>query len=784
MLHPIKPILVLVCLGLLLSGCSKQRDAATEAPAVAQPQETTPAKPDETAQVNPETETMDATTAPKLVEPTSPPKLPPRENLAGKWILVLTQQGTDFQAILLDFVKASDAAASKPGQATYKVKLVESGNVLPQATLKSADIQEPAVRLLFDVRKETLDFEGSFSDGSIRGNVIFAGGRCDPARLIPTEVATLADSRLYEDSPGFGDLQNAIRSADPVPSIAEFCNQHSESPLALDGYLRILSLAKSRKLKAKEVDDFAKAYVEAASQWGTRLTDVARLNTGIILALTQFDADVSLSYLETAEKEATPEMLEVFASRIQAAKEALATARARKMLAAEDPETQERGAGILRNLRKENPFDFGIICDLADYAEKRKQTAEALALYAEIAALPMAEQTLLQEWRQDGVHRELPSEATVRLWKETNKTIDGLDAFLDAVYKERICSFVQPPADRPAEQKPGHVVLCELFTGSQCPPCVAADVAVGAAEKAYASSQFVALRYHQHIPGPDPLANPDSQARFQYYNGPGTPMVLLDGAQVEGVGGFMQHVLDAYERLQTTVDAELQRSNKRSYKIALSAQAEDGKLNISADVSANEPFADNIRLRLVLAEQEVAFVARNGIRLHDMVVRQMIGEPEGIAPQDGHLTFKGSLPLVDFKRQLVDYLADFERDRSWKFPAQPMELKPLRLVAFVQNDVTREILETAVVPVAGTLEYPDVQPTPTAEEMAKQKKDEDEKTNAKKKPEGEQLKPPSKKDETTKAEDKADKKETPQQSSSKPAGPILKPPTTEPEKSK
>ena len=51
-------------------------------------------------------------------------------------------------------------------------------------------------------------------------------------------------------------------------------------------------------------------------------------------------------------------------------------------------------------------------------------------------------------------------------------------------------------------------VLVELFTGAECPPCVAADLAFDALGKTYKPTDVVLLEYHLHIPGPDALTNP------------------------------------------------------------------------------------------------------------------------------------------------------------------------------------------------------------------------------------------------------------------------------------
>ncbi len=57
----------------------------------------------------------------------------------------------------------------------------------------------------------------------------------------------------------------------------------------------------------------------------------------------------------------------------------------------------------------------------------------------------------------------------------------------------------------------------ELFTGTQCSACVAADVAFGALEQTYKPNELALIQYHMHIPGPIPLANAETQERWDYY---------------------------------------------------------------------------------------------------------------------------------------------------------------------------------------------------------------------------------------------------------------------------
>ncbi len=66
----------------------------------------------------------------------------------------------------------------------------------------------------------------------------------------------------------------------------------------------------------------------------------------------------------------------------------------------------------------------------------------------------------------------------------------------------------------------------------------------------------------------------------------------------------------------------------------------------------------------------------------------------------------------------MDYLAAIEEGFNYEFTVKPLALDKLHLVAFVQDDSTREVLQAAAIPVTGKLENLNVpQPkTPTQKE--------------------------------------------------------------------
>ena len=94
-----------------------------------------------------------------------------------------------------------------------------------------------------------------------------------------------------------------------------------------------------------------------------------------------------------------------------------------------------------------------------------------------------------------------------------------LDSKLDEEYHHKVPPFKPTAYAGRKNAQANRVVLMELFTGAQCPPCVAADVAFDALLQTYKPAEFIGLQYHLHIPGPDPLTNDDSHGATEVLRG-------------------------------------------------------------------------------------------------------------------------------------------------------------------------------------------------------------------------------------------------------------------------
>jgi thiol-disulfide isomerase/thioredoxin len=247
--------------------------------------------------------------------------------------------------------------------------------------------------------------------------------------------------------------------------------------------------------------------------------------------------------------------------------------------------------------------------------------------------------------------------------------------------------------------KSDRAVLVELFTGSQCPPCVAADLAFDALGKTYTPAEVVLLEYHEHIPGPDALTNRDTEARLEYYQRAieGTPTILLDGRPLDASGGGVDEAAGLYEAYREVLDEQLI-ERPAGAKLTAAAVRKGNKIDITAEATDVDRPNEPLRLRVALVEDEVSYVGGNQIRLHHHVVRAFPGGAEGLAIKGKTGKQAVTVDLDQLRKDLTKYLDEAAKkaeEDGQAFPkaGRPMELKNLKVVAFLQNDRTKEVVQ-------------------------------------------------------------------------------------------
>ncbi|MGE3821097.1 MAG: hypothetical protein AB7I30_16920 [Isosphaeraceae bacterium] len=292
----------------------------------------------------------------------------------------------------------------------------------------------------------------------------------------------------------------------------------------------------------------------------------------------------------------------------------------------------------------------------------------------------------------------------VDLATEAEGRLAKLEEELDAAYRKSIPPFKPERARDEAPRESKRVVLMELFTGAQCPPCVAADVAFDALHSVYEPTELVTLQYHLHIPGPDPLTNGDTEKRMEYYpDFGGTPTTFFDGKNDAMGGGQLPASEAKFNQFRQVIDAALKAPARAEIDLKVNRDGDAVKISARASVSGpDEGDAGKIggsqpKLRLALVEEEVRYVGSNNLRFHHHVVRSMPGGVAGKAITNGKGQTEVTVKLSELRQSLETYLSDFVKEgRNFPKALPPIDLKKLKVVAFVQDDNDKAVLNAAM----------------------------------------------------------------------------------------
>ncbi len=281
--------------------------------------------------------------------------------------------------------------------------------------------------------------------------------------------------------------------------------------------------------------------------------------------------------------------------------------------------------------------------------------------------------------------------------KAVGGEIAKLEEKIDAEYVKKVPPFKPEVFAGRKDKTANQVVVMELFTGAQCPPCVAADVAFDALQKAYKPADLVLIQYHLHIPGPDPLTNTDTIARANYYGVNSTPTTLFNGKKAAAGGGGMANAEAKYKQYVGVIDPLLEKS--ADVKVAGKVTKKGEKLDIAVEVAGAE--GDDLKLRLLVVEETVKYVGGNQLRFHHQVVRAMPGGAEGVAIKDKAFKHTAAVDFGAVKKGLTQYLDEYANTRPFPKPDRPMDMKAVRVIALVQNDKTKEIVQAVQIDVEG-----------------------------------------------------------------------------------
>ena len=235
-----------------------------------------------------------------------------------------------------------------------------------------------------------------------------------------------------------------------------------------------------------------------------------------------------------------------------------------------------------------------------------------------------------------------------------------------------------------ASQSVDRVTIIEQFTSSTCPPCASLNVTFGPVMSGLNTneqgSNVAAIKYHQNFPSPgnDPSYNPDALTRRNYYGVTGIPDLYIDGKPMTATSA-------AYIQSQADIDAFV--------NLGLSYSTIGNQINVTAEVTPYATFSGTHRLHIAIVENSYNYAASTTSQdVFNYVQRKMLANAQGnnLATLTG-----GQTQTITQSHTMV-----FGNPAPGNYNAWGNEMEDLTLVAFVQNNTTKDILQAAFAPLA------------------------------------------------------------------------------------
>jgi hypothetical protein len=214
------------------------------------------------------------------------------------------------------------------------------------------------------------------------------------------------------------------------------------------------------------------------------------------------------------------------------------------------------------------------------------------------------------------------------------------------------------------------------------------------------------VNYHVDIPAADPLANTGSQDRLDYYSANSAPQVFVDGLPIPSLGGYQGAGSAKFDVLKEAIEKRL--AAKPEAEVTLGATRGDGStLRLHCNL-AKAPARKGLVLRLALVEGTVRYSALNGIHFHHAVLRDLLDDV-GLdsAEAGGPVSVDRSIDLIALKNRCATESSATRHEKLANGPladiltGENLDLRvdDLAVVAFVQDDDTKEILQSAYIKV-------------------------------------------------------------------------------------
>ncbi len=217
--------------------------------------------------------------------------------------------------------------------------------------------------------------------------------------------------------------------------------------------------------------------------------------------------------------------------------------------------------------------------------------------------------------------------------------------------------------------------LLEEFTQASCGPCAAQNPALNALLSSN-TLKVASIKYQTNWPGVDPM-NTQTQTwvgpRVSYYGVTGVPNVRFDGNVTNGLPNVMnQSVIDNRYAVASPFEFDLVHSFSPNYD----------SIYINLLITCTQATSGTFKARIAMVEQEIDFCSPPGTNGEDV----FYGVMRTMYPNATGFTLANSYALGD----------TFSISVAEAIPAYVYGFDQLAVVAFVQDDATKEVKQAAI----------------------------------------------------------------------------------------
>ncbi len=218
--------------------------------------------------------------------------------------------------------------------------------------------------------------------------------------------------------------------------------------------------------------------------------------------------------------------------------------------------------------------------------------------------------------------------------------------------------------------------LLEEFTQASCPPCAAQNPALNAM-LANNTVKVASIKYQTNWPGFDPM-NVQTQSwvgsRVSYYGITGVPNICFDGNVLQKAAPSAL--------TQTAINNRYAVTSPFSFNLTHSFSEDWDSIFISLEITCTQATSGTLKGHIALVEKEILFCSAPGTNGEEDfygVMRKMYPNAGGTAlPASWNI---GDTQTITVAEAVPSYIYGFQN---------------LAVVAFVQNDGNKEVLQTAI----------------------------------------------------------------------------------------